>query len=167
MTKEFVTKTKNNVAVYVDMEGSHASTHLTDSPQLLALVKEALRDAEPVGGGEFVRVEKDMGRIVGMTDLVEVNEGDEVVYAKRPKRVIYTKFVKNRAPVPSSFITIWLRRDSEKEFELFSCYIGRPVPAFPGDEYEEPASRPFWEKHALVWGTQAIIEGTETQNCPW
>lgn len=161
----FIGKTKNGFDVYVDLEASHAATHFKDDPQLLSLVKEALPELEPKG--DYWRHERHMGRIVGNTDLVETGESDEIVYAKRPLRDVYTRFVKNKTSSPSEWITVELRKIDERSLELFTTWIGRLVPSFPGGKFETAESKPFWSKHALVWGKQDIVSGTETIECPW
>lgn len=165
MKKEFIGKTKNDCDVYVDMEGSHAATHIADTPQLLDLVKEIIKDVVP--DDEYARFETDMGRTIGNSDLVETEEGDDVVYAKRPNRDTYSRFVKNKKPVPTSWVVVELRKVGDCEYELFTAFIGRFTPSFPGGPHETPDSKPFWSKHALAWGTQEVIPETETAECPW
>lgn len=109
----------------------------------------------------------DIGKIVGLSDLVETDANDEIIYAKRLNREGYTRFVKNRNPEPTSYLTVYLKQDEEQKYELVSAWIGKTCPAFPDDEYAIPESKPFWDKHALVWGNQPIISGTETTGCPW
>jgi hypothetical protein len=158
-------KTKNGLEVLVDLERGHAATHLRDTPGLLEMVKEAIPNIEP--DDSYRRIEIDLGREVGYSDLVETEDGDEIVYAKRPHRDAYTRFVKNKGPVPSSWITLELQRKDEQHYELFTAYIGRIVPSFPGTSFETFKSKPFWSRHALVWGRQEVVLGTETTECPW
>lgn len=157
--------TKNGYTVCVDLETSHASTHLADTPELLTLVQEALPSI--VVDGEYTQYEHDFGRVIGESDLVETEDDDDVVYARRFQRDIYTRFVKNKKAQPSSRITIWLKTTDTDKCELVTAYVGRPVPPFPGDEFETKESKPFWSKHALAWGRQEIVLGTETKECPW
>ncbi len=165
MNRIFAGTTKNGCDVYVDTESSHAATHLADTPELFELVKETLPHSEPTG--DYCVLEEDMGRVVGTSDRVETEEGDEVVYAMRPNRDNYTRFVKNKQPEPTRFVTFHFKKNGEQEYELFSAYVGPIAPPFPGSIHENGESRPFWEKHALVWGRQEVIPGTETSVCPW
>ncbi|MDO8600753.1 MAG: hypothetical protein Q7R73_04040 [bacterium] len=165
MFKKFIGNTKNGFAVYFDSLGSHAATHFMDTPELFFLVVEALADSEPEE--KLIRFEKDMGRIIGSTDLFEIQSGDDIVYAKRISRNKYTPFVKNRSPQPTPYITLELQKSGDKEYNLYTAYIGRLTPSIPGGEDETPESRSYWAKHALIWGTQAIVPGTETKECPW
>lgn len=157
--------TANGKKVYVSPRESHAATHLLESPQLLDLIKEFLPTI--VAKDENIYVDKDMGRIVGLTDLVETGADDEIVYAKRLNRSNYTRFVKNRKAQPTSYVTVVLKKDTQSDYELWSAWIGPAVPQFPGDEYETVESRPFWRQHALVWGNQQIQIGSELQEWPW
>lgn len=163
--QEFLGKTKNDKDVFYDPEHSHAATHFSDTPQLRNLVAEFLPTVE--SNDDYARFEIDTKREVGTSDLVETEEGDEIVYAKRPNRDTYARFVKNKKPIPTNRVTIELRTIDDQTYELFTAYIGRLTPSFPGNEFETPKSKPFWATHALVWGTQEIVPGTETIACPW
>ena len=165
MPKEYLGKTKNGFAVYLDTESSHALTHFANHSNLRGLVEKAIPTID--GVMEVVRVERDMGEIIGASDLVETNELDEIVYAKRPLRTGYSRFVKNRESVSTSWITIDLRKSGEKEYSLYTAFIGRLTPSFPGGNYLPEQSREFWSKHALVWGGQEVVPGSETTRCPW
>ena len=165
MKKLVIGRTKNNKTVYVDKEGSHAATHLADTPQLFELVKHVIADLSP--SEDNVYIDKDMGRSVGMSDLVETTASDEIIYAKRLNRDNYTRFVLNRLPELTSFVTVALQKDAEGDYGLWTAWIGRAVPQFPGDSFETPDSRIFWQKHALVWGSQATQPNTERKDWPW
>jgi len=100
-------------------------------------------------------------------DHVEIAEDDDIVYAKRINRDNYTKFVKNRNPPATSYFTVLLYKDGEDSYELVSAWVGRTCPSFPDDINATSDSKPFWDKHALVYGTQAIQDDTLTQISPW
>ena len=108
-----------------------------------------------------------MGEEVGTTDLVETTDGDEIVYALRPRRDVYSRFVKNKAPVPTSWITVVLQKASDTEYDLHTAFVGHNTPSFPGGDYLPEQAWDFWSKHALVWGPQEVIPGTEMSQCPW
>ncbi len=164
--KAFIAKSKNGADVFFDAEGSHAATHFGDTPQLLELVKEIV--AKTVLEGDTVAFDIDMGRVVGMSDLVTVDPGDELVFAKRLNRDVFTSFNKSKKPQPSQMVSVYFERQAEGTYMLASAWIG-PLnsPAFPGDPNETPDSKAYWLSHALAWGTQAIQPGTETPVCPW
>lgn len=165
METRIIGKTKNGKTVYVDTQGSHAATHIADTPDLLELVQELVANLVP--NDDNIYVDKDMGRPVGLSDLVETNGTDKILYAKRLNRDNYTRFVQNRKAESTNFVTVVLRKDSVGDYELWSAWIGPAAPQFPGDDFETPESRPFWQKHALVWGNQAIQPGTEREDWPW
>jgi hypothetical protein len=165
METRIIGKTKNGKAVYVDTQSSHAATHIADTPNLLELVQEFVADFVP--DGDEICVDKDMGRSVGLSDLVETGETDKIFYSKRLNRDNYTRFVQDRKAETTNFATVVLRKDPAGDYELWSAWIGPAVPQFPGDEFEKPESRPFWQKHALVWGNQAVQPGTEREDWPW
>ena len=164
MQSTFLCRTKNNLDVYVDFTGSHAATHLADTPGLLELVKEALLTISPVEDNVYTEV--DLGRIIGTSDLVETTENDDVFYAKRLNRTNYTRFVRDRQPVPTSVISLVLHRQKDG-YLLYSAWAGWAAPPFPNDKDETPESREFWKSHALVWGQQAVQHNTEIADWPW
>lgn len=162
--KVIIGVTQNGKVVYIDSDSTHAHTHLSDTPELLRLVKEALGSIIAEGGSVYTEI--DMGRIVGKTDLVETRTGDDIVYAKRLNRNIHTRFVKNRTRANTSHVTIILHKTNDG-YRLFSAWIGRKVPPFPGDEKETSESKAFWKRHALVWGQQVVQPNTEVYEWPW
>lgn len=163
--KDYVGTTKNGQRVYVDTKKSHAATHLADTQGLRSLIAEVLPSI--VAEKDDIYIDRDMGKTVGSSDLVETDDSDKIVYAKRLNRSNYTRFAMNRNPEPTSYITIVLHKDDDGEYELFSAWVGRAVPPFPGDEREVPESTSFWKSHALAWGKQAIQERSEIDVWPW
>ena len=164
MQSTFLGKTKNSLDVYVDREGSHAATHLADTPELLELVKEALLTLSP--DQDDVYMEVDLGRNIGTSDLVKTTMNDDVFYAKRLNRTNYTRFVRGRQPVKTSVISLVLHRQKDG-YLLYSAWVGWAAPPFPNDEKETAESRDFWRNHALVWGRQAVQLDTEISAWPW
>lgn len=162
---EFLTHTANGKKVFFDGRDSHLATHLKEYPQLLKLAQEALEQIAPEA--EEYAAAIDLGRDIGKTDLVTVTAGDEIVYAKRKNRQTFTKFVKNRSPHTVRTIVVILHILKEDSYQLWSAWFGELTPSFPGDERETPASRTFWATHALIYGKEEIIPGTETTECPW
>jgi hypothetical protein len=165
MKKQLIGTTKNGKTVYVDTEDSHAATHIADTPDLLHVVQRVLPLLEPEE--DSICLASDMGEVVGLSDLVETSEDDEILYAKRLNRDNYTRFALNRKAEPSNFVTVVLQRDIEGNYELWSAWIGPVTPQFPSDKLASPDSISFWRKHALVWGNQAIQPGTEKDEWPW
>ncbi len=162
--KEFFTKSKNQVDVYIDTEHSHALTHFSHNPKLARAVKKVISDLDITE--DSVRIETCMSEEVGMTDLVETSEDDEIVYALRPLRSTYSRFVKNRKPTPSSWVTVDIRKE-DRVYALYTAFVGRLTPSFPGGDYLPEKSKEFWARHALVWGAQEILPESETDKCPW
>ncbi len=165
MSRELLAYAKNHIAVFYDPEHSHAVGHFASNPDLRGLVKEIIQAT--LLTNEYMWFETDMGRIVGMSSLVETDNSDEIVYAKRLNHTTYTRFTKSRKSQPSSIVTIALNPIKDQAYELTSAWIGPVGYSFPDDPAAAPESHLYWENHALVWGTQAIQAGTETAVCPW
>lgn len=78
---------KNGKRVWYDSVLSHAATHFKDTSNLDALVLEVIRDTELKDS--YAQFHTDLGRIVGVSDLVIIDDGDEIIYAKRLKMKMY------------------------------------------------------------------------------
>jgi hypothetical protein len=150
--------------VVIDRPDSHVATH----PSVLPLLSEALSRIYSEGRDNIVE-EVDLGRVVGETICVETRDGDDIVYAQRPNRFGLTRFVKNRQPEPCSVVTVCLNKaENNGHFILATAYVGHRTPAEPWDtEWASEQSVPFWNTHALIWDKEAIMHGTETNQCPW
>jgi hypothetical protein len=135
-------------------------------PGVEQLLTDALGRIESAGRG-FLVEEVEFGRIIGETTCVTTGLGDDVVYAKRPKRFGLSRFVKNRSPESCSSIVVILKAGDCGEYVLITAFVGhRPEPE-PWDRNATANSRAFWDSHALVWGSEPTIPGTETSRCPW
>lgn len=193
--RKYIETTANNGIVSVDIERSHAATHLREQPGLWTLTQEVLRKSNIVTmPGKDASFERDMGRVAGEMDLVDVQpsdwEGSEesrIRWAKRVNRETWTPLVvRNKRPL-TRFVTVVLKQlDIAKldpktldpkllepeladleHHDLYTTYIGRRTPSLPGDRYETKESIPYWLSHALIWGTQAVQEDTVRYDCPW
>lgn len=162
-------KSKNGVDVLYDPVYSHAATHIEDKPNLQELVVEILNTLEL--NGQEVKRYFDMGRAVGTSDVVEVDDTDTLVYGTRKNRVNdgLVPFVKTREPQPCPYVTVHLVPRAG-HYVLLSTWIGtvgnddEPFPQAPD---ATPRSAEFWSKRAFVYGSQEIIAGTETSERPW
>lgn len=164
--QEVLGSTRNGHKVTFDPLYSHTAAHFADNPKLRRVVEEALPGL--VLEGEWALFHTDMGRIIGLTDEVMTDASDEIVFAKRLNRDSYTSFTKSRLSQPSSLLATAFRKRPDDGYELVSAWIGSASsPPFPGEQEETPESRPYWNTHALVWGSQAVQSGTETTVCPW
>lgn len=131
-----------------------------------AFLWEALAWMNSDGRDRFVEAWADAVTI-GKTVLVRTKRDDEIVYAKRPGRAGPTRFVRDRAPEPSSQVTVVLAREHDDTYHCLSAWIGRPSEPEPWDERATERSREFWAEHALIWGAEEVVPGTETTIRPW
>lgn len=155
----------------VDRYNSHLHNGIS------ALLPEVLVQVESKGRKFFIE-EVNLGRIVGESICVATKPDDQIVFAKRLNRFGHTRFVMNRVPEPCSTVVIILKAaDGQLNYVLVTAFIGtRPEPE-PWDRRAfslqsnsaeaEHQSRAFWGSHALVWGHEEIIPGTEIADCPW
>lgn len=165
MAYELLGRSLNNTLVVYDIESSHAANHFADTPCLKELAREIIAQTRTTG--EYMWFETDMGRIVGRTDLVETVETDDIIYAKRPGRGGYTRFVLGCLPRACSVVTVAMQPIQDEQYELVSAWIGPIGVPFPDDPAATAGSQEYWARHALVWGTQEVVPGTERSDNPW
>ncbi len=140
-------------------------SHLHQNPSLLKNLPEALLKIDPEKREFFIET-VDFGREIGVSNCIETKEEDEVVYAQRVGRFGMSRFVKNRTAEPSSQITVILKKIPEGYITI-SGFVGPKAEREPWDAHADKNSIPFWRKHAIIYGTEQIIPGTETKKCPW
>ncbi len=118
---------------------------------------------------QFTLQQVDFDEVVGETVCVTTSGKDEVVFAQRPRRAGLTRFVKNRAPESCSSVCVILKRaeDRPSTYVLVTAFIGVCPEPEPWDWNANEKSLEFWKTHALIWGSEEIIPGTETLVCPW
>jgi len=119
------------------------------------------------GGKKRLTEEIKFKRIVGETSCVCTTDGDEIAYAQRPGRKGLTRFVKNREAELSDSAVIILRKGGRGNYILVTLFVGVLGHPEPWDKRANKASYQYWLNHALVWGTEPIVPGTETSECPW
>lgn len=162
--RQKIATSKNGHFVFLDDKITNVSLHIIETPNLIELVGEVLSSTDLTG--DNVAIEKDIGRIAGKTSMVETNDDDEIVYAKRLHRGKFTRFVKNKSLMQTSFVTVILHK-TDDGYNLWSAWCGRLVPTSPGDKDEMPKSQGFWRNHALVYDENIVQLDTITATCPW
>ena len=141
-------------------------SHLHES--VLQILKEALSRVH-LSGEQFSLQRVDFEEVVGETVCVVTSDKDEVIFAQRPKRFGLSRFVKNRTPEPCSSVCMILKRaeDQVNTYVLITAFIGVCPEPEPWDRNATEKSIEFWSSHALVWGSEEVVPGTETTECPW
>ena len=165
MYKYVITQSSNGREVYVNLITSSAGHYLSRQPYVISLTKEVLARINLTGPN--VTIERDMGRVIGNTDIVETSDKDTIFYAQPYKKKVFSRYAKNRYPLPSDKLTLILNKDTEGNYELADTWIGPFSPPFPGDENETVKSRLYWETHALVQDAQVVQSKTITKICPY
>lgn len=168
--REQIATSKNGIEVTYDPVNSHAATHFEDTPGLKQLVREVIGGLELTG--QEIAQHYDMGRVVGACDVVDVDNTDEVVYGVRKNRENdgLVPFVKNRKGDPCKLVALHLVPETDRSYILSSAWIGpftEEDEPFPLSKDANERSANFWNKHAFVYGSQEIIDGTETEVQPW
>lgn len=165
MYKYVIARSPNGYEVYVNLIASSAGRYISRQPYIIKLIKEVLAPMKLTASK--ISIERDMGRIIGNTDIVDTTETDTIFYAQPNKVNIYSCYAKNRFPSPSRKLTIILKKDEDKNYEIHDTWIGPCSPPFPGDENETVKSKSYWQNHALVHDAQAVQSKTITKICPY
>ena len=128
---------------------------------------------------QYIREEVDFTIVIGKTTCVSSNPSDEIVYAKKVGRLGYSRFVKNRGPEATTKASVILKATSDgySDYVIIAAFLGTIAPPEPWDEKafskegspetSKAEAVEFLSSHALIWGTESTISGTETDQCPW
>ncbi|MDY4544815.1 MAG: hypothetical protein SPE00_05840 [Bacilli bacterium] len=122
---------------------------------------------------EFISIQYDFKRIVGISGVIDVNKYDDVVYAKRIGRKIYSKFVRNITEgIETSKVIFILRKNIDREYFLITMFPGEMSEREPEDKnintFEElMQSLNFWKNKAFIWKEKIIDLDTITYECPY
>jgi hypothetical protein len=143
------------------------TSHVHDNPELEKYLINALSKIKS-NNQNVIEGEVDFGKTIGVTRCIATSENDEIVFAMRPKRKGYTRFVKGRVPEPTSKLTVILTKDRQtNDYLVLTTYIGAKAEPEPWDFRATDKALEFWKSHALVYGTEPVLEGTETSDTKW
>lgn len=142
-----------------DREDSHLHAGV------LELLPEALGRISSLGRN-FLTEEIDFGRVIGQTICVQTEPQDQIVYAVRPGRQGHSRFVLNRQPEDCTCLVVILKAE-DGGYKMITAFVGHKPEHEPWDRNATERSAAFWQNHALIWGEEPIIPGTETAICPW
>lgn len=157
--------TPNGTEVYVDLITSEVSQSIARQPQLLGLIKEALR-GKTLTGTE-IHIEQDMGRIVGYDYVVTTKDEDAVFYAKLLRDSTYTRFVKKGTPLTTQYVTAALASCADGTYKLQSARLGKTIPPRPGMPGETVTSKQYWTNHAVIQEGESLQPKTLCKECPY
>jgi hypothetical protein len=167
MLKHIIATSPEGHDIYVDLISSRAGHYLSRRPYVVALIKEALADQKLTESESPICIVRDMGRIIGKSDVVKTSDKDTIFYAQPNKIEVFSRYVKNLYPSPSRKITIILERDKDGNYEVRDTWIGAYSPPFPGDQRATAESKAYWRTHALVLDSQVIQSKTITKTWPY
>lgn len=146
-------------------------SHLT--PEVIEVLSAVTPTIFVEQGKNFINHSHNFRQTIGTTICVTTGPRDRIVFACRKNRPDgHTRFVENRNPEPTSWVTIGLKLLDDGTYQIRTAYCGEKAPPEPWDKYvrnkskEWRASKDFWSSHALIWNPELIIDGTRTSNPP-
>lgn len=111
---------------------------------------------------------------IGFSEMVELTGKEDVFYAKRIGRNIYTKFVENKQSKEVNKCVICLKQNqlSPNEYFLITMFPGEYAVREPEDSAirDMPtlkATLKFWQNHALKFNSETIDASTIINKCPY
>ncbi|WP_234120443.1 hypothetical protein [Clostridium hydrogenum] len=111
---------------------------------------------------------------IGFSEMVEINGDEEVFYAKRIGRSIYTKFVvgKQNKEVNKCVICLKQNQANNKEYFLITMFPGEYTVREPEDTTIKDittlkATLKFWQNHALKFDLETVDTSTIVKECPY
>lgn len=153
-------KTKNGINIKIlESTKRHMMAH---SDVKMNDIEEAI--SKIVYDGSFYMDAIDLGRVIGLTSCVEVDENDDVIYFYRKNRFGRTPFVKNKEKKETSKIVIGITNDRNTgDPILLTAFYGERAPMEPWDarrkklpEDKIAECEKFWLTHALVYDDSSI-----------
>ncbi len=145
--------------VFLDSYNTNVDYHLIETPNLIDLVREVIPSIQ-LSGKDQVVVERDLGRIVGTTNLVETTDDDQIIYAKRIGRNSYSRFAKNKQPIPCSSIVVVLRK-GESGYYLWTAMCAKILPKEAWIQDSQ-----FNQTHAMAYDESLVQLDTLTESRP-
>lgn len=153
--------------VYVNSKGINFysrvnSEHIhLDLDKFMPDIIERIHDTDE----DFVEIEYDYIENIGFSSCVEINENDNIIYAKRTGRNNHTKFVLNRSKeLCNSLFAVF--KNTEFGYLILTIYIGKKAGREPWDKFATAADNKFWENHALIFDSNDIVKGSIELKCP-
>lgn len=115
----------------------------------------------------FYEIEVRLPHSAGLTNVVEVDEGSQIFFAKRVNRQGLSKFVKNKDPQKSNIVSLALKkRENQEGYILITAFWGELGGPEPYDLRSTEQSRDFWHNHAFVDGSVQYDASTVTNETP-
>lgn len=165
----------NGTIVYVD---DLTINKLQAHPDVLEFLSEAISKLEISENSEHLKVNVDLGRVIGKSGLIETPEiqlETKTYFAYRKNRKYPSHISKQRDGTESQTVAITIKKILNK-WKLITAYIGLNTPSEPfyyfdkdswyyKDEKQLQESLDFWTKHAIAYDentTGDIYESTWT-----
>lgn len=111
---------------------------------------------------------------VGYADMFETQEKDNVIYAIRKGRNIYSRFVTDKEPYLINTCAILLNQSyvSKTTYSIVTMFPGYVSQKAPQDKNiktseELKDSISFWKNHAILFNPDDVLLDTVTTACPY
>lgn len=142
--------------------------HLRAHPEVQKILAEAIGKVSLPRNSEFLAIEVEMGRVVGLSGCVEaprIEVGDKAFFARRIEREKPTRVLLGSEGVETTKVVIlaFPDRKDKRTYVLVTSWIGTLAPKEPWDtniqsqgEFQESLN--FWSSHAIVYDPATMGE---------
>ena len=137
------------------------TSHIHSNEKMETILREAFANINLVDE-EFVRTTVIFDKPIGTTPCISTTEKDSIVYAQRQNRRGLSRFVLERQPEETSTLCIILKK-IPAGYIVLTAFTGSPAAVEPWDPNAGDDAKDFWSSHALLWGTEKTVPGTETR----
>lgn len=133
----------------------------------LSHIKEVIKNSS-ISEVSYATISYKFQKFVGYAVVVSTNQNDEIVYACRLGHKHLSRFVLNKSPERTKFITLQLSRISgtPEEWLLKNSFYGFRLAEII-DSNITAIQKEFWSTHAFCWGYSGVVPETVSKNCPW
>jgi hypothetical protein len=151
---------------------AHFHQHKDVIEYLQVALERVISEIRLLPVGETVKKTVDLHKNLGKTHCIELKGDEEIFYAQKKGRQTLSKFVRGKQSIDCSCITFVIYKATNKRYKVWTAYIGymaerEPLDRRVSNEEEFNRCKEFWDKHALVEGSQNIFADSITTECPW
>lgn len=155
LPKYFVTACAKKIFI-----NSETKRHLQAHNDVEEFLEEAISKVKIPNGALYLENAVNLGRIIGISSLVETNSiqlNEKTLFAKRAGRDWPSRIACDSKGVPCDSVTLETKFNKQSnQYELSTAYIGFPCPDEPVHSSDKTSnafkkSLNFWCRHALVY----------------
>lgn len=151
---------------------SHMDDFIVPFNQLLYKIEETLSNKGIKDN--FIETVISFPNNIGYSNINKIEDEDNIIYAKRIGRNLYSKFELNKEKKLTNKCVVVLSKNKyrDNEYYLITIFPGEKAIKEVGDiniktEEERENVISFWRENAFVFNENLIQDGTVVKECPY